>query len=138
MSYHEISLGETGGNPELRHCFMIPCDFHGLQLITKDIVDPKSSKVPRAKEVFRSALEVVVFFLHSPLEYARMQAKQIKKWGHRKALIASVITRWGTQYNMLSSLHDCQEAICEWTLATPAASTIRGREIVRTANSHSF
>ncbi|KAJ6041452.1 uncharacterized protein N7446_010660 [Penicillium canescens] len=124
--------------PELRHCFMIPCDSHGLQLIMKDIVDPKSSKVPRAKEVFRSALEVVVFFHHSPLEYARMQAKQIEKWGHRKALIASVITRWGTQYNMLSSLHDCQEAICKWTLATPAASTTRGREIVRTANSHSF
>lgn len=47
--------------PELRHCFMIPCDSHGLQLIMKDIVDPKSSKVPRAKEVFRSALEIVVF-----------------------------------------------------------------------------
>ncbi|KAJ5191061.1 uncharacterized protein N7498_010046 [Penicillium cinerascens] len=97
--------------PELEHYFMIPCDSHGLQLIMKDIVDPKSSKVPRAGEVFKSALAIVVFFHHSPLEYARMQAKQIEKWGQRKALIASVITRWGTQYNMLSSLHDCQEAI---------------------------
>ena len=123
---------------ELRHCFMIPCDSHGLQLFMKDIVDPKSSKVPLAGEVFKSALEIVVFFHHSPLEYARMQAKQIEKCGYRKALIASVVARWGTQYNMLSSLHDCQEAVCEWTLITPAASTARGREIIRTANSHSF
>ena len=85
---------------------MIPCDSHGLQLIMKNMVDPKSSKVPRVKEVFKPALEVVVFFHHSPLEYARMQAKQIEKWGHRNALIASVITRWGTQYNTLLSLHD--------------------------------
>jgi hypothetical protein len=28
--------------------------------------------------------------------------------------------------------------ICEWALVTPAASTIRGWEIVRTANSLSF
>ena len=123
---------------ELRHCIMIPCDSHGLQLVMKDIVDSKGSKVPRAGEVFRLALDLVVFFHHSPLEYARMQAKQIEKWGNRKALIASVITRWGTQYNMLSSLHDCQEAVCEWTLITPAASTARGREIIRIANSHSF
>lgn len=60
---------------ELRHCFMIPCDSHGLQLIMKDIVDSKGSKVPRAVEVFRLALELAVFFHHSPLEYARMQAK---------------------------------------------------------------
>jgi hypothetical protein len=79
--------------PELRHCFMIPCDSHRLQLIMKDVVDSKGSKVPRAGEVFKSALELVVFFHHSPLEYARMQAKQIEKWGYRKALIASVITR---------------------------------------------
>jgi hypothetical protein len=59
----------------------------------KDIVDPKSSKVPRAKEVFRSAIEVVIFFHHSPLEYARMQAKQIEEWGYREALIALVITQ---------------------------------------------
>ena len=123
---------------ELKHAFMIPCDSHGLQLIMKDIVDPKASKVPQAKEVFRTALEIVVFFHRSPLEYARMQAKQIEKWGHRKALIASVITRWGTQYDMLVSLHGCQEAIYEWTLITPTASTTKGREIIRTANSHSF
>lgn len=79
--------------PELRHYFMIPCDSHGLQLIIKDIVDPQNSKVPRVGSMFKQALGIVVFFYHSPLEYARMQAKQIEKWGKRKALIASVITR---------------------------------------------
>lgn len=44
----------------------------------------------------------------------------------------------GTQYNMLSSLHDCQKAIYEWTVITPVASTARRREIIRIANSHSF
>lgn len=72
---------------------MVPCDSHGLYLVIKDIVDFKGSKVPRAGEVFSSALDLVVFFHHSPLEYIRIQVKQIKKWGNRKALITSVIAR---------------------------------------------
>lgn len=65
---------KLGDTPELRHCFMIPCGSHGLQLIMKDIVDPKGSNIPRAGKVFRSALELPVFFHHSPLEYARIQS----------------------------------------------------------------
>jgi hypothetical protein len=64
---------------ELRYCFMIPCDSHGLQLVMKDIVDLKNLKALRAGSVFKQALEIVVFFYYSPLEYVRMQAKQIEK-----------------------------------------------------------
>lgn len=130
--------GILSEKPELKHAFMVPCDSHGLQLIMKDILDPNSSKIPKVKAVFKSALKIVVFFHQSPLEYARMQAKQNEKWGHRKALIASVITRWGTQYSMLTSLFESQDAICEWALITPTSSAIKAREVVKTAKSHGF
>jgi hypothetical protein len=118
---------------------MVPCDPHGLQLVIKDILDPKASKVPKAEEICKSALEVVIFFHISPIEYAGMQAKQVEKCGHTKALTASVITRSGTQYNMLTSLSDSQEAILEWALTSRKAPTsATGREVVKTANSHAF
>lgn len=67
------------GKPELEHVLMIPRDSHAPQPVIKDIIDPKTLKISRAKEVFKSTLDIVVFFHHSPLEYVRMQPKWAEK-----------------------------------------------------------
>ena len=47
----------------------------------------------------------------------------MEKYGDQKALIASIITRWGSQYSMLFSLKQSQKAIIEWTTTTKAESS---------------
>jgi hypothetical protein len=77
--------------PELQHAFMILCGFHGLQLIIKDILDSNTSKVPKAKEIFTLAFNVITFFHRSPLEYARLRAKRLRNGAIKKPLLLRLL-----------------------------------------------
>jgi hypothetical protein len=48
--------------------FCIPCDFHGLQLVIKDLLDLRS-----IGEVFLIASSIISHFRSSPKQYAAMQ-----------------------------------------------------------------
>lgn len=84
---------------ELRHCFTIPCDSHGLQLLIKDIL-----KLDSCKTTLQEAQCIVKLFKTSPLQHARLRGFQLETYGKHIALILSVLTRWGTQYGLVTSV----------------------------------
>ncbi|QGA15507.1 hypothetical protein EYB26_003165 [Talaromyces marneffei] len=80
-------------------------------------IDWKYMKVSQAmtvKHIFKEANDIVTFFHRSPLRYADLQAIEKARNGRKKALIASVITRWGSQYNLINSVNELKESLIQW------------------------
>jgi hypothetical protein len=98
--------GVLGKTLEAAHVIPVLCDSHGLQLIIKDLL-----KLPTIKEIFEAASAIVGLFRHSSKQYAYLRSEQLKHYGKEKALIASIITRWGTQVNLAKSLENSKEAL---------------------------
>jgi Protein of unknown function (DUF 659) len=92
--------------PKTAHVIPVLCDSHGLQLIIKDLL-----QLPTIKKIFEEASAIVGLFRHSSKQYAYLQSEQLKHYGKEKALIASIITRWGTQFNLAKSLESSKEAL---------------------------
>jgi hypothetical protein len=89
------------------HIFTVPCDSHGLQLIVKDLLER-----PSIKKYWTLASTVVNTIRNSGKQHSYLYQEQEKVYkGSRKVLVASVITRWGTQYNLLKSLDNSKEAL---------------------------
>lgn len=84
---------------DLRHCFFIPCDSHGIQLLVKDVF-----KIPRFKTILEKAQSIVVAFKRANLQYARLRKCQIICYKKLQSLVLSVITRWGTQFDLIKSV----------------------------------
>jgi hypothetical protein len=91
---------------EFKHCLFIPCDSHGLQLLIKDLLD-----LPVFKKLHDKIQNIVNDFKNSPLQYARLQECQRQKYGRKRAICISVITRWGTQFRLVNSIHRSKEAL---------------------------
>jgi hypothetical protein len=123
--------------PELKHIFFIPCDSHGIQLIFKDLLEGQDNQLIR--EVFEGAGTVVSFFHRSPLEYASLRKKQVECYGGPKSLIASCITRWGTQYDLLHSVTRSQEALREWAKSfLPSGKSTIAQKVKNTLTDPTF
>jgi hypothetical protein len=65
-------------------------------------------------ETFTQATKIISFFHRSPLQHAFLREQQKKSYGEHRSLLSSVITRWGSQYTMLHSIHRSQEALRVW------------------------
>jgi hypothetical protein len=91
---------------EFRHCFFIPCDSHGLQLVIKDMLE-----IPELKELHDVIQSIAKAFKNAPLQYARLRECQLAKYNRKQALCLSVITRWGTQFRLVSSVYKNKEAL---------------------------
>ncbi|RDW86373.1 uncharacterized protein DSM5745_03015 [Aspergillus mulundensis] len=96
---------------EYSHVFFIGCDSHGLQLLMKDLLS-----LGEIKEVFKNAASVISYFRNSPKQLAWIHHYQRRKEGKVRTLIASAITRWGTQFNALRSVWRSGVALRQWTL----------------------
>lgn len=90
-------------DPQTKHIFTVPCDSHGLQLLIKDILE----EIEWFTKVFAVAQKIGTKFRTSPKQLSILQQHQVKK----RAFIAAVITRWGTQLAMASSVKVNQEPI---------------------------
>ena len=90
---------------ELSHVLFIPCDSHGLQLLIKDLLDQ-----PRIAEVMTMAQTIVYAFHRAKKQYAILRSKQEKP----SALLLAVITRWGTQLMLVTSILQCKSALFAW------------------------
>jgi hypothetical protein len=92
---------------DTKHIFTIPCDSHGLQLIFKDLLQQ-----PTIKQYWNQATTVVNTLRNSAKQHSFLYEEQERIYkGRRKALVASVITRWGTQYSLLESINNSKEAL---------------------------
>jgi hypothetical protein len=87
--------------------FTAPCDSHSLQLVIKDLLQH-----PTIEKAWKEALAIVTNIRNASKQLAYLWEEQEKLYkGKRKVLIASVITRWGTQYNLVKSLDNTKEAL---------------------------
>ena len=111
-------------DPRLKHCFFVPCDSHGLQLLIKDVLH-----LPKIHSTFSAASNIVGYFRSSPKQQAILGAIQSYLYKKQYSLIASVITRWGSQYLMLTSVERISRAIQEWARETTVNA--QTKEIVR-------
>lgn len=84
-------------DPRAKHVFFIPCDSHGLKLLMKDIIE-----TTWFSDRFQSAQNVVTHFNKSPKQLTLLREKMCNAYtGKKRAFIISVLTRWGTQVNMI-------------------------------------
>jgi hypothetical protein len=74
--------------PELKHVFCIPCDSHGIQLLVKDML----TDIPQFKLLYDQAQAIAKAFKLSPLQYSRLKAIQIDRYGEPRSLCLSIIT----------------------------------------------
>ena len=92
--------------PDMKHCFFVPCDSHGIQLLIKDLLH-----IPSLKVLHDQAQAIVKAFKKAPLQYARLRDYQVQTYGFKQALCLSVITRWGTQFRLIDSVLKNKKAL---------------------------
>lgn len=97
---------------DLKHCFFIPCDSHGIQLLVKDIF----TLLPGFNDVLQKAQTIVKSFRLAPLQYSRLRELQVENYGHHQSLVLSVMTRWGTQYRLVESLINSKDAVRSYAI----------------------
>ena len=97
--------------PDWAHVFWAPCDSHGIQLLMKHI-----SGLPWFSGVFKEASIVVSFFWKADEQLALLRQRMKAAYGRHYALTLSVITRWGTQCRLISSLLRSQQALFAWAI----------------------
>lgn len=101
------SWNRMARDPRARHVFFIPCDSHGLQLLMKDIIE-----TTWFSDRFRSAQNDVTHFNKSPKQLTLLREKMCNAYnGKKRAFILSVLTRWGTQVNMIESVSRNRQAL---------------------------
>ena len=100
--------------PELKHCFFVPCDSHGLQLLMGDLL-----KIPSFKALLAQAQTIVVAFRKSPLQLARLRQYQIEIYGEARSLCLAVMTRWGTQFRLVHSVLKSKDVLRRFAFEHP-------------------
>ncbi|KAF5706007.1 transposase [Fusarium mundagurra] len=119
-SVHDL----LGGFPELSHINFSLCDSHGLQLLIKDILF-----LPFFEDLFNNVSTLLVFFSRSKLQLQRLRMCQRTRWnGVTRALIRSIITRWGSQYNSFFSLLRSRDPARDWSVRKDVRDELRSQD----------
>ncbi|KAH7465076.1 hypothetical protein FOMA001_g17278 [Fusarium oxysporum f. sp. matthiolae] len=119
-SVHDL----LGGFPELSHINFSLCDSHGLQLLIKDIL-----LLPYFEDLFNNVSTLLVFFSRSKLQLQRLRMCQRTRWnGVTRALIRSIITRWGSQYNSFFSLLRSRDPARDWSIRKDVRDELRSQD----------
>lgn len=63
------------------------------------------------KSIHDKAQTIVKAFKNAHLQLARLRQYQVQVYGKQKALILSVITRWGTHYRQVESVYNNKDAL---------------------------
>lgn len=100
-----------GHQESLQHVFFVPCDSHGLQLLIKDILN-----LPWCHSIHQRASKITTAFRRAPLQYEILREKQLLHYGKHQALLASVITRWGSQVTMANSVLHNKQALKDYAV----------------------
>ncbi|RDL31992.1 uncharacterized protein BP5553_09394 [Venustampulla echinocandica] len=115
--------------PGLEHVHSVPCDSHGLQLIIKDLLDlnkdGNKEVIPSAlRDFFKLLAKVIAFFASSGKQLALFRDIQRSNTSKVKALIATVLTRWGTQVRQIKSILDNELALKSFAIHPDTTKTI--------------
>jgi hypothetical protein len=77
--------------PNLKHCFFIPCDPHGLQLLIKDIL-----QYPAYATTVEATAQLIEHLHHADKQYQIFKEIQERFPGKSHVLVGPAETRWGT------------------------------------------
>ena len=94
-----------------RHMFFVPCDSHGLHLLIKEILI-----LPWCHSVHQRASAITSAFKRAPLQYEILREKQLLYYNKHQALLASVITQWGSQVAMINSVLRNKQALKDYVV----------------------
>jgi hypothetical protein len=118
-------------DPELSHVHSVPCDSHGLQLAMKDILFPGKDQFncqieSDASKSFLEGPDVVVsFFRRSDKQLAFLRNCMLLCLGKILALVATVLTRWGTQVRQIKFILDSEMPLKSYASLPDAADTVK-------------
>ncbi|KAG7413141.1 hypothetical protein Forpi1262_v017166 [Fusarium oxysporum f. sp. raphani] len=116
--------GLLGRFPDLSHINFSLCDSHGLQLLIKDIL-----LLPFFDDLFNNVTTLLKFFSRSKLQLQRLRMCQRTRWnGVTRALIRSIITRWGSQYNSFFSLLRSRDPARDWSIRKDVRDELRSQD----------
>ncbi|RKF75964.1 hypothetical protein GcC1_075008 [Golovinomyces cichoracearum] len=102
---------------EAKHILSVPCDSHGLQLISKDLlwpgIDRDRNQIDTAigKFFHNGPNKIVSYFTSSPKQLSYLREILATTTGGVKALITNVPTRWETQFLQTKSINRSFEAL---------------------------
>ena len=92
--------------PQLKHCFMVPYDSYGIQLLIKNLLHTDEIKI-----FFYSTVKIVNSLRHAKHQLSIFRKHQKEIYGTTYLLIASTIFCWGTQVNLLELLMRSKAAL---------------------------
>ncbi|KID81003.1 transposase [Metarhizium guizhouense ARSEF 977] len=119
-SVHDL----LGKFPQLSHTNFSLCDSHGLQLLIKDIL-----LLPFFEDLNNDVNTLLTFFSRSKLQLQRLRMCQRTRWnGVTRALIRSVITHWGSQYNSFFSVLRSRDPARDWSIRKDVRDELRSQD----------
>lgn len=127
--------------PQLGHVNFSLCDSHGQQLLIKDTLTH-----PFFADLMEDVEKVLTFFSRSALQLSRLCECQRARWaGVMRALIRSVITRWGSQFNSFESITRNRVPLRDWSALPEVQQQLREKdypvflpEVIRIVRSSAF
>jgi hypothetical protein len=107
----------------LKHCFFIPCDPHGLQLLIKDIL-----QYPAYASTVKSAAQLIEHLHHADKQHQIFKEIQERFPGKHRVLIGPAYTRWGTHTKAFQRIMENIGALRVWAQDSRITSELKGSE----------
>ena len=108
-------------DPKTQHIFTIPCESHGLQLLVKDVLEHEPFF-----NIITNAQKIATHFKKSKLQLAILREHQQELYGRHYGFCLAVITRWGTQERLISSIYKSKEALRAFVQDARIRDTVSG------------
>ncbi|CAD0083660.1 unnamed protein product [Aureobasidium vineae] len=127
-------------HPETRHVFTILCDSHGLQLLVKVLCHgSKSLSAITYYKVTLVEANLMSSFLRSATKlYALLVERAAEDDKKLRALVLAVVTRWGTQVNVVDALIENKAQLQSVTGQRAFFNSESGRKVLSLIDDESF
>jgi hypothetical protein len=93
----------------LKHCFFIPCDPHGLQLLIKDILQYSAYA-----NTVKAAAQLIEHLYYADKQYQIFKEIQERFPGKHRVLTSLADTRWGAYTKTFQRIIENIEALRVW------------------------
>jgi hypothetical protein len=117
------SFDQFKNHTGLQHCFFIPCDPHGLQLLIKDIL-----KYPAYASTEKATSQLIEHMHHADKQYQIFKEIQKRFPGKHHVLVAPGNTRWGTHTKAFQRIIENIGPLRVWVQDPRISSGLRGSE----------
>jgi hypothetical protein len=117
------SFDQISSRPGLEHCFFIPCDPHGLQLLIKDILS-----YPVYAITVHAASQIIDHFHHADKQYQIFKEIQQRFPGKNHVLVGAAFTRWGSHTRSFQRIIENIGALRVWAQDPRITPELKGSQ----------